>query len=298
MLLISNRVEAQRQNSAYLNYIEKYKDIAIHQMKQYGIPASITLAQGLLESGAGSSDIAVNGNNHFGIKCGGSWTGETITHFDDGRYECFRKYHNVEESFKDHSIFLQKERYKELFSLAHDDYKGWAKGLKRCGYATSPTYAERLIKLVEQYELYRFDSSKSHHTKTVVTPAPMSSIVNVTQTNVVTVYPNGIPYIIIRGGETLESVSNKYGISERKIRRYNDLPKHPQLHAGDIVYLASKKNKASKQFKRNEWHRIKKGESMYSISQCYGIKLKKLYKMNFKDPRTYTPRPGDLLKIR
>lgn len=294
MLLSWNDLSAQRKTDDYLIYIEKYKDLAISQMKQYGIPASITLAQGLLESGAGKSTLARNANNHFGIKCGGTWTGPTATHFDDGRNECFRSYSSVEDSYKDHSIFLQKTRYQKLFSLAKDDYKGWARGLKECGYATSPTYAANLINLIELYELYQYD--KGGGKQQTALPAVVERPVTIDRK--MTVYPNGIPYVVIKAGETLESISNKYGVSTRKLRRYNELPKYAVANIGDVIYLKKKKSKASKDFKNNCLHKIRKGESMYSISQAYGIRLKNLYKMNYKSPDSYIPNEGELLKIR
>lgn len=292
MLLISSNISAQRKNNAYLNYIDKYKNIAIGQMNQYGIPASITLAQGLLESAAGNSELALKSNNHFGIKCGGTWTGKTTTHFDDGRNECFRVYKNVEESYRDHSIFLQKARYQKLFKLSRTDYKGWARGLKECGYATSPTYADRLINLIELYQLYQYDNGQ------LISDVPETATRPVIIDNRVTVYPNGIPYIIIKPGETLETVCAKYGFSRNKLLKFNELPKNASVNIGDIIYFAKKKSKASKEFKKNCWHKVRYGESMYSISQAYGIRLKNLYRMNFKDPATYVPREGELIKIR
>lgn len=262
-------------------------------MHKYGIPASITLAQGLLESGAGRSELAVKGNNHFGIKCGGSWTGPTMTHDDDRNGECFRVYRNAQESYQDHSVFLQKARYKQLFNLDSKDYKGWARGLKACGYATSPTYASRLINIIELYELDKYDNVK----KAVDVSSPvLQDKPQVLSPNFV-VYPNGIPYITVQKGETLESISKKYGISQRRLRKYNELPKGVEVHGGDVVYLDKKKNKASREFKKRCWHRIVQGQSMYDIAQMYGIRLKKLYKMNYKSP-DYLPQPGELLKIR
>lgn len=143
----------QAQNEAYLKYIQKYKQVALKQEKEYKIPACITLAQGLLESGAGNSELAVKANNHFGIKCHKDWTGDTYTHDDETRDECFRKYKKAEESYEDHSRFLLRPRYASLFELSITDYKGWAHGLKQCGYATDPGYAAKLIKIIEDYDL-------------------------------------------------------------------------------------------------------------------------------------------------
>lgn len=149
-------LRAQTQNENYVAYIEKYKKEAQHQQKKHGIPASITLAQGLLESGAGKSELATKANNHFGVKCAGDWTGGTYHHDDETKGECFRSYKHAEESYEDHSLFLLRPRYKALFDLALTDYKGWAHGLKQCGYATDPGYATKLIKIIEDYDLARF----------------------------------------------------------------------------------------------------------------------------------------------
>ena len=154
-------LQAQGVSQQYLNYIERYKGMAIDQMLRYKIPASITLAQGLLESGAGTSTLARKANNHFGIKCGRAWKGPYVLQDDDERNEKFRKYRSVEESYEDHSRFLQQARYSSLFDLSPKDYKGWARGLKRCGYATNPRYASLLIDLIERYDLDQYDKYKS-----------------------------------------------------------------------------------------------------------------------------------------
>ena len=153
---ISSILHAQR-NSVYQEYIDTYSDMALEQMRQHKIPASITMAQALLESGAGRSYLATNANNHFGIKVSGGWTGPYVRRDDDSKNEKFRKYRNVKESYEDHSLFLKQPRYSRLFSLRQDDYKAWARGLKACGYATLPTYADRLITIIETYELHQLD---------------------------------------------------------------------------------------------------------------------------------------------
>ena len=162
-LLLTLGAQAQmRWNQQYQEYIYQYKDIAIEQMLRWKVPASITLAQGLLESGAGKSRLATKGNNHFGIKCHG-WTGGTIYQDDDARNECFRAYTSAFESFEDHSRFLANgQRYRSLFALKTTDYKGWARGLKKAGYATSPTYAESLIGIIQLYKLYKYDTETSY----------------------------------------------------------------------------------------------------------------------------------------
>lgn len=160
-IMLALSAVAQTQNEAYLAYIKKYYKQAQAEQKKYGIPASITLAQGLLESGAGRGELATKGNNHFGIKCAGGWTGETILKDDDKKNDCFRKYNSASESFEDHSKFLLRDRYKSLFELEPTDYKGWAYGLKQCGYATDPGYATKLIKLIEDYNLMQYDVASS-----------------------------------------------------------------------------------------------------------------------------------------
>jgi len=148
-------VHAQQSlDSDYLAYIEQYKAIAMEQEKEYGIPAAITLAQGLLEASAGKSELATEANNHFGIKCTSDWRWETYHHDDDEKAECFRKYYHAEDSFIDHSLFLKnRKRYASLFELDATDYMAWAKGLSQCGYATDPKYPQKLIDLIERYQL-------------------------------------------------------------------------------------------------------------------------------------------------
>lgn len=281
LFLCTGAAEAQRRNSQYLIYIEEYKDEAIKQMHRYRIPASITLAQGLLESGAGRSTLTRKSNNHFGIKCGSGWKGRKTYHDDDARGECFRVYKNARESYEDHSRFLAgKQRYASLFSLKITDYKGWARGLKRAGYATSPTYANKLIELIELYELDRFDSDRFKGTWIANPHEPFLA--------------NGLLYIVARTGDTFESLSEEFDISARKLRKYNDLYKGYTLRQGDIIYLEKKNRRAHKSFKT---HVVRTGESMYLISQRYGIRLERLYKMNDKTA-DYAPQAGDVLRLR
>lgn len=162
LFFISHLSAQMRWNSVYQEYIDQYKDLAIEEMLRYNIPASITLAQGIFESGAGRSELSVKGNNHFGIKCHG-WTGRSVYHDDDARNECFRAYDNVLQSYEDHSKFLRYNvRYNSLFTLQRTDYRGWAQGLKACGYATNPRYADKLIELIELYKLYELDKATSY----------------------------------------------------------------------------------------------------------------------------------------
>lgn len=283
-----------RWNQTYQTYINQYKDLAIEQMLKYNIPASITLAQGVFESGAGRSELARKGFNHFGIKCHG-WQGATTYHDDDADNECFRAYNNVRESYEDHSKFLRNsKRYSRLFTLKRTDYKGWARGLKQCGYATNPQYATKLIELIELYKLYDYDRATSYdrflakHT-TKDTPATAGG----------TLHPiykyNKNYYLKARQGDTFKSIGKEVGISYRALARYNERDKRDVLQEGDIIYLKKKRSKADKAYK-NRPHTVKAGESMYSISQLYGIKLKSLYKKNKLSP-SYQIKTGDRLKV-
>lgn len=280
-----------KKNATYQDYIEKYKDIAVEQMRTYKIPASITLAQGILESGAGRSALALRSNNHFGIKCGSSWKGKTTKHDDDKRNECFRVYSSAEESYVDHSKFLLKARYTPLFQLNPLDYKGWARGLKACGYATSPVYAKKLIELIDTYELYLYDEDEYGVSRRPVKYDEIKINIHKFFTN------NDILCVKAIAGDTWESLSKELGVSVKKLLKFNEAESSVRINEGDLIYIQKKQKKADKKYKKNPWHKVKTGESMYSVAQLYGIRMKNLYKMNFKSP-DYTPREGDLLKIR
>lgn len=293
LLSCSTGLYAQKRNARYVAYIDKYNDMAVDQMKRYKIPASITLAQGLLESGAGQSTLARKSNNHFGIKCGSSWKGRTVRHTDDAPNECFRVYKNAAESYEDHSIFLSKgARYAFLFKLDKTDYKGWAKGLKKAGYATDPSYANRLITIIEDYELYKYDR-KGGKGSSVKNKKP--ALVATTPTLTHQVYlSNDLAYVVARHGDTFESIGKETGISWRKLIKYNDLHEGYTLSEGDVIYLRKKKTKSAKQY---IVHVVRDGDSMHSISQTYGIRLKNLYKINHKDG-DYAPEVGQILRLR
>lgn len=278
----------QAQNSKYEEYISRYSDLAVEQMQQYKIPASITLAQGLLESGAGNGTLARCSNNHFGIKCGSDWRGQKVSHDDDERGECFRVYSNPKDSYVDHSKFLAgRSRYAELFKLDITDYKSWAYGLKKAGYATSPSYANNLITIIESYELYRFDSSKKSRTVS-------SQIHWATSNTSHQIYlANDLLYVRAKKGDSFENLSNELGVSERKLRRYNDLHKGYTLSEGDVLYLKGKHTKAL----HTANYIVRDSDSMHSISQKYGIKLKSLYRMNGLNP-DYLPQVGNVLRLK
>ena len=285
--------QASAQSRLYQQYIERYRDIAIEQMLKWKVPASITLAQGLLESAAGQSSLATNGNNHFGIKCHG-WTGRTIYRDDDRRNECFRAYGSAYESFEDHSRFLATgQRYKGLFSLKTTDYKGWARGLKAAGYATNPRYAQSLIDIIENYNLSQYDRAKSYdsfivgHARDTSSPGHPLHPIYIFNKNY---------YLYARQGDTFSSLADEIGISRRRLARYNERDKHDRLEPGEIIWLKKKQKKAPKEYKKVP-HVVQAGESMYSIAQKYGIRLESLYKLNHLSPE-YNIQVGDQLKLR
>ena len=277
-------LQAQTRNKQYEAYIKKYRELAVEEMKRYHIPASITLAQGLLESGAGQSTLARKSNNHFGIKCGSDWYGKTVSHDDDARGECFRAYKHPKDSYEDHSKFLAgRPRYASLFKLNITDYKGWARGLKKAGYATNPRYADQLIGIIELYELYKYDD-KNYLKWIKKNPNPHQTYI-----------ANDLLYIVVRAGDSWKSISQEFDISQKKLRKYNDLYKGYALQVGDILYLEKKNKKADKE---HIVHVLRAGESMYSISQKYGIRLKNLYKLNKMDEDDPAPKIGTILRLR
>lgn len=291
-------------------YIARYKHIAIDHMERYGIPASITLAQGILESDSGNSNLARKSNNHFGIKCKKDWKGDRVYHTDDAPDECFRKYDSVEDSYEDHAEFLDKSpRYDKCFAYDSDDYKNWALGLKAAGYATAPDYAQRLIKLIEDNDLYLFDqkngdklysSRKRGEIGIAEDFAAYSSISNAT-THVSKVDPNAfrvsertykgysvytnnrISFLIARNGDKFKDIARTFIISERQLRKYNEISTHSTADpiAGEMIYI---ERKQTKWHGKESHHTVKQGETLTSLSQLYGIRLKKLASMNRLKP--------------
>lgn len=279
------------------HYIEEYRDIAIEQMQRYKIPASITLAQGLFESNAGKSELARRYNNHFGIKKGMNWTGPTVMKSDDSPNDLFRVYKSARESYEDHSRFLcNNQRYAVLFSYKLDDYRSWANGLKKCGYATDPRYAQKIIEMVETYNLSQFDSYTSGRYHARTSDKKQEEELSVFfQSHIV--YRNNRCYMVIaQAGDTWESIARETGTKPWKLLKYNDYPMDYQLRAGDLVYLQKKRSKADKYY-RNCPHTVQNGESLHSISQRYGIRLSRLYKMNHI-PDDVVIGPGDVLRVR
>lgn len=303
-------------NAAYIDYIEAFRDIAIRKMEEYKIPASITLAQGILESGSGKSALAVEANNHFGIKCHKEWTGMTYTMDDDTKNECFRKYASAEESFNDHSLFLtSRPRYSGLFELDIKDYKGWAHGLKSAGYATNPKYAHILIRIIEENELYLYDhpifagalahktEKKPKENKPVKPKREVSKSIELVPASLefVEIYAGNRPVYsnnrskvtFARAGDDVHAIAKDFGMHTFQVLKYNDLGKNEPIAEGQAIYVMPKKNKS----KNIAEHRITRGENMRQISQYYGIKLKSLYKINKMQPG-HEPEPGTKIKLK
>ncbi len=292
-------------------YIQKYQHIAVEEMKLYKIPASITLAQGILESANGNSELARNANNHFGIKCKAEWTGDKYYYDDDADNECFRKYKTDRDSYRDHSLFLTKRKYYTgLFSLDIMDYKAWAYGLKKAGYATEPKYAEMLIKIIEENLLFKLDSGQLFgvpeavvENNLIVSNQPVvsqfeakripDSLKKVEKIKEINNGPgdfpdiqlsgkkrevfvnNGVKYIVAEKQDSYQSVADYFGLAEFDILRYNDIKNKKPLVPGEKVYIESKKKSAAIDF-----HVARSGETMQDISQLYAVQMKELYRKN------------------
>lgn len=321
LLLIVNSfglfAQNKQKSKAALDYIEKYKDIAMHEMVKNKIPASITLAQGILESGCGNSRLAKEGNNHFGIKCHNDWKGKTMKQDDDAPNECFRVYKSAEESYRDHSKFLKNSpRYASLFELNITDYKGWAKGLKKAGYATLPTYAPVLINLIETYDLQKYDEMvvkgkfkyKKKKEKEVVKqdevkpeqpvkPKKVKKNKQVLSTLEVPILENckivamtddhhfirenfGVKFVFTKEGDNLDHVANQLKISKRQLIKYNNLGNKTTFEKDEVLYINPKRYKAASGY---NYHVIQPGETLSQVSRLYAVKLERLYKMNGLD---------------
>jgi LysM repeat protein len=259
------------------DYILKYKEAAVHEMYVHGIPASITLAQGMLESGNGNSALAVYANNHFGIKCHSDWKGATYFADDDKENECFRKYENASTSYKDHSAFLVgKSRYASLFELARNDYKGWANGLKEAGYATNPKYANLLIEIIEKYELFHLDKVESIASRNSfsrkLSPKPEMKIRP-------SMKFNRSKFIVSKKGDSFFKIALEFDLELIDVLKYNDLGKNENVSPGQKIYIERKRRKALEPY-----HVVTKGETMWSIAQLHGIRLHHLYKKNRMKP--------------
>ena len=306
VLCIANTY-AQRQNATYLAYIEQWKEVAIQQQADYGIPASITMAQALLESGAGQSELATQANNHFGIKCTKEWFGGVYYHDDETEGECFRQYSDAAESFKDHSLFLQRSRYSTCFEIAPEDYEGWAQRLHQCGYATDKLYAQKLVKIIEDY---RLDTLVAKMPKTETAQKKPLKATVVHQTDPIMVihndpeppyvapltareerdsffcsHPkqkiNGVPYVLAREGDTYSNVAFRLNVRERALREHNDALGR-ELAVDDRIYLRAKKKSAGTKDDPFVWTRP--GLTLWQLCQNEGIQMQAVQKLNELDP--------------
>jgi len=292
LVLLTTNSKAETKFST-LDYIDMWKVTAVVQMNKHKIPASITLAQGILESGNGNSRLAKYANNHFGIKCHNTWDGNTFFADDDKKNECFRSYESAGESYRDHSLFLQKKRYAGLFQLKITDYKGWAKGLKSAGYATNPKYAHLLIGLIEKYDLTKYDrmpnlpQEDANENLQITPPKPVLSSTNSSPNNDEIVYnfnkhtkqinSNKATFVIAASGDTYYKLSKELEITLAQLYKYNEFNKKDVLKIGDIVYVAPLKGRAAK---NNKEIVLNKSMSLREIAHQEGIKLKKVLKYN------------------
>lgn len=319
------------QNQEVVAYIEKYKDLAMEEMVNNKIPASVKLAQAILESRHGTSELAVKSNNHFCIKCHSSWTGKKTYYDDDAKGECFRVYNSVEESYRDHSNFLKNgSRYAFLFDLKITDYRAWAKGLKKAGYATSPVYASALIKIIEDYNLQQYDQmvvnnkfkpkkkqkeikkeveKKSEETpksqkinkkqvKEVVGAVPVLSdckVVAMTSDHHYIRENFGVKFVLTKDGDDIENLAKELKISKKQLWKYNNLNQtKTTFTAGEVLYIGPKRYKAASGYNA---HVVKPGETLSKISQLYAVKLQRLFKMNGLD-ETSKLHVGDTIILR
>ena len=316
------------------NYIEEYAVLAVSEMYRSGVPASITLAQGMLESGNGQSALARMSNNHFGIKCHNNWGGDRVYHDDDAKGECFRKYPHPDQSYRDHSDFLRyRDRYKFLFDYKVTDYKAWAYGLKKAGYATDPAYPTKLINLIETYNLYEYDrkpasygkksddKKSSKKGKTVIefvgeslpeelvteqlplSPTVIEQVKELGQKQREEFHfsldrkmysQNAVPFVYAVAGDTYASIAASYNLFTREILKFNDLEADAELLPGTVVYLKPKKKSAAKGVEK---YVVEEGESLRDIAQRYGVRLASMLRLNGFE-KGYVPREGDVVLLR
>lgn len=321
LLAVGITAFAQQQNEKYLTYIAQWRETAVANEHDYGVPASIILAQGLLESAAGTSELAREANNHFGIKCTSDWMGGNYYYDDDAKDECFRMYQDAAESFKDHSLFLQRPRYQTCFEIAVEDYAGWANRLKQCGYATDPNYPKKLIKLIEDYRLDTIavaftaggreirGNEPPQKNSSSVAPIPITpSDENNEYTEPLSAYKekqlfflthakrtnNGIKYIVAREGDTYANIAFRLNVRERTLRGWNDALGR-ELKAGDYVYLTKKRCTVPKE-KTLLW--VHPGESLWYVCQREGIQLRKVQQLNQLDPSVQVFRTRQQILLR
>jgi LysM repeat protein len=298
-LIVANSLAQSKKRISVNDYVNTYKDAAIEEMKRSGIPASVTLAQGILESENGNSRLTRDGNNHFGIKCH-DWDGQGIYKDDDTKNECFRKYKTANESFHDHSDFLlSRQRYSTLFQYKTTDYKSWAKGLKKAGYATNPKYDDLLIKIIEDNNLHQYDqdyattsrnrNAFSEKKKTESRDGDISISLNRPVFK-----RNNLEYIVVKSGDSFNKISRELDMLTWEILKYNELTKDSIIHEGQILYLQSKRWRAES---GKETHQVLAGETVYSISQLFGVKSKRIRRYNHLS-KNEEVKSGDMINLR
>ena len=323
-LSLSVSIFAQKANQTYLDYIDEWKDVAIQQQIDYGIPASITMAQALLESGAGQSELAKNANNHFGIKCTSDWFGGVYYKKDDRMHDCFREYADAAESYKDHSTFLQRTRYASCFEVPVTDYEEWAHRLRECGYATDPQYAAKLIKIIEDYQLHKLTEGQPVGTPDIKDPQrrPLKAAVTRATEPIMVIdndpeppyivpatareerdsfllaHPkkrcNGVAYVVAKEGDTYANVAFRLDVRERELRENNDALGR-DLAVGDRIYLAAKKTTGPSD-KPYVWTYT--GQSLWKLSQEEGVQIEAIQKYNELDPAIRTFRTRQKIYLR
>ena len=283
-------------------YVARFRDIAVSEMKRSGVPAAITLAQGILESENGNSELVKKSNNHFGIKCKSTWAGDSVNHDDDAEGECFRAYANAEDSYRDHSNFLKgNQRYASLFNLNPEDYKAWARGLKKAGYATNPRYPDLLIKYIEQYNLQQYTlvalnkmaapdmmavdtlrsatpaetvSNPSTPTNTESIPADAGRIISI----------NKIKCVYAARGTSLLALATKHNINLNRLMEFNDLTEEGLLQKDQYIFLQKKSRTGDKEF-----YVVQPGETLHDVAQKNGIQLQALREYNDLDKTVAIP---------
>jgi len=279
--MICGSLSAQKMSTQ--QYIEEYKYAAMQEMKIYGIPASVTLAQGILESASGNSKLAKDCNNHFGIKCRKNWTGSFCLADDDAPDECFRGYTNAMESYRDHSLFLKgASRYDFLFNMPATDYRAWAHGLRQAGYATNPAYGDIIVGVVERYRLSMYDSMLVLGEDYSSPDTAAGRLIQM----------HGLPAIIVSKSRNPEDIARLYDMGVWQIYKYNDLKRGEELKPGEILYLKPKKRKGDEKY-----HMVKEGETLRDISQQHAVKLKYLEKFNHV-MASQSLKPGEVIYLR
>jgi LysM repeat protein len=314
LFVLAGKLIFAQSSETIKQYIETYKAIAIAEMQRTGVPAAITLAQGIHETGAGTSDLVIKSNNHFGIKCKSDWKGESVSHDDDARGECFRKYADPFESYRDHSDFLKyRPYYADLFKLDPTDYEGWAYGLKKAGYATNPRYPQILIKLIRDYDLQQYTlialngtpsgdvawTSKNDSSESIEGPVGTESGVAVLETDLLrNKYPSGIFQIndtkvtVVFKGTSYLKIAEENRISLSRLFEFNDMKPSDIAATDQLIYLQRKRKTGA-----NEFHTVAEGETLHSIAQSEGIRIENLLEFNSLKLHM-KPAAGEILFLR